>query len=153
MKQFRWILPAAGLIAAVAIAVPTFAASGKEAKVRRLLDLTGAGNMGKQAVDAMLDNFAHNKQLPKGFIPKFKARAKPDDLVNLVVPIYMKHLDDRALDGAIRFFSSPAGQAFVEAQPKMVRESMTVGQQWGMKLAKQTMAELEAEKSKTAKPE
>lgn len=118
----------------------------KEAKVRRLLQLTGAADMGKQVMDRMLDQFAAISGLPDGFIEKFKKLAKPAELVDLVVPINMKHLDEKTLDAALAFWSSPEGQKFQKAQPKILAESMAAGQKWGTELAAKVIAELAKDK-------
>ena len=99
------------------------AMDAKEKKVRTLLELSGASQQGRQVMDAMLAQFEQMPELPKGFIAEFKRIAKPADLVELIVPIYSKHLTEGDVDALIAFYKSPAGQRFVGAQPEITRES------------------------------
>ncbi len=135
------LLPAAGL------AQPA-APSAKEAKVRKLLQLSGAAEMGKQVLDAMIVQFRTMPNLPAGFLDKFQSLAKPAELVEQIIPVYERNLDDQALDAAIEFFMSPGGQKFVKAQPAITKESMELGSQWGRELATRVMKELEQERGK-----
>jgi uncharacterized protein len=117
--------------------------SAKEKKIRKLLEVTGSAAMGKQVMDAMLDSFQGNAGLPAGFIEKFKETAQPEKLVELIIPIYMKNLDEECIDGALAFFESPAGKKFIKAQPTIVQESMAAGQKWGTEMAEKTLKALE----------
>jgi uncharacterized protein len=117
--------------------------SAKERKIRKLLEITGASASGKQVMDAMLDHFSKAGGLPEGFIEKFKETAKPDSLVEIIVPIYMKHLEEEAVDGAIAFFESAPGKMFIKAQPAIVKESMEAGQRWGAEAAQKALKELD----------
>lgn len=122
--------------------------SNKEMKIRKLLDTTGAAATGKQVMDAMLNEFGKSNNLPEGFIEKFKETARPDTLVEIIVPIYLKHLDEDTVDGAIAFFESPAGKKFLKAQPEILKESMEAGQKWGAESARKTLRALQEDKKK-----
>jgi hypothetical protein len=113
-----------------------------EKKIRQLLDVTGASDLGKQTMEQMMAQFEQMPALPEGFAEKFLELADPDQLVEMVIPIYAKHLDEDSLDGAIAFAQSEAGRKFYEVQPMIVEESMQVGMEWGQELAKEVMAEL-----------
>jgi len=117
-----------------------------EQKVRKLMELTGAGTMGKQVMDAMCDQFDKLPNLPEGFIAKFKEIASGQDIVDLVVPIYVKHLDEASLDAIIAFYQTEAGKKFIKAQPALMKESMEVGQKWGQELAVKALKALQEEK-------
>ena len=118
----------------------------KEAKVRKLMQLSGAGNLGKQLIDAMLDQFNQMPNIPEGFVAKFKEKARAEDLVDLVVPIYVKHFDDATLQAVLDFYQSDAGRTFAAKQPQVLAESQRAGQKWGMELAQKVLAELNPEK-------
>lgn len=121
------------------------ATAAKEKKVRTLLELSGASSQGRQVMDAMLAQFEQMPELPKGFITEFKRVAKPADLVELIVPIYSKHLTEGDVDALIAFYKSPAGQRFVAAQPEITSESMEAGRRWGEGVARQVIQTLELE--------
>ena len=143
------------LAAVVVVSVLAYPASAgpkvspKEQKIRKLLELTGGEDLAKQVLDHTMAQFRQMPNLPPGFADKFHELAKKEDIVSMYVPIYMRHLEEKDVDAAIRFFSSPAGRSFVKAQPAIVQESMAAGQKWGETLARRAMAELEAEKQKS----
>src|SRR5207237_6557247 len=58
---------AAALIGTALVTHHAEAAGNKEAKVRELLQLTGAEEIGNQILDTMLAQFDTNPQLPPGF--------------------------------------------------------------------------------------
>jgi hypothetical protein len=115
----------------------------KEALARKVMDLSGAGNMGKQVLDAMMEQFKQMPNLPPGFADKFKEMARAEDIVDLVVPVYVKNYDSATLQAVIDFYESDGGRAFAAKQPQVVAESQRAGQQWGMQLAQKVMSELQ----------
>ncbi len=134
----------------VAIATPRVGAAddeaAKEAKVRKLLEITGAAKMGDQVMTAMIDNFRRDPRLPPGFLDKFKELAKPDEMIEKIIPLYLKHFDEKTIDAAIAFYETPEGQAMLKAQPQVVQESMQIGQAWGEELARKAFEELQRER-------
>ncbi|MEQ1571334.1 MAG: DUF2059 domain-containing protein [Myxococcota bacterium] len=143
----RWIHWAAAVVLVAGPFVPAVAAaptpSAHETKVRRLLELTGAGALGQQTMDGMLAQFASMPGLPPGFTEEFRAVAKPETLVDLVVPIYQRHLTEADVDAAITFYESPAGKRWTAAMPGIMAESMTAGQQWGTSVATEVMTRIQ----------
>jgi hypothetical protein len=120
----------------------------KEQKVRKLLEITGAASMGKQVMDAMLDQFNKMPNLPEGFIAKFREVATGQDLLEKVIPIYLKHFDEESLDAVIAFYQTDAGRKFIKAQPAIMKESMELGQKWGQELATKALKSLQEDKEK-----
>ena len=78
--------------------------------VRKLLEVTGASGLGKQVADSMMDSFRKMPNLPPGFIDRFQQNLRTETLVDLIVPIYLKHYDRQTLMAAIRFYESTPGQ-------------------------------------------
>jgi len=126
------------------LAVAAQAQDTKEAKVRELMKLTGAADLGKQTMDSMLHEFRKMPGLPPGFLEKFRQTARPEELIERIVPIYMKHLDDETLDAAIAFYKTPAGRKLTRAQPAILQESFQVGKEWGQELAMKVMRDIQA---------
>ncbi len=120
-------------------------ADPRETLVRKLMSLTGAGNLGKQALDAMMDQFGRMPNLPEGFADKFKAMAHPEDLVELIVPIYVKNYDMETLQAAVDFYDSDAGHRFSAKQGAVLSESQRAGQKWGMELSQKVLSQLQSE--------
>ncbi len=156
MKPFRTLALAA---AAVLLALPVRAdptskpaapMSEKEKNIRKLLELTGAAKLGKQMLDTMADQFSQMPNIPPGFMEKLKELAKPDDLVELIIPIYMQNLDDQTVKDAVAFYSSPSGQKLSAAQPVMMRQTMVVARKWGQDLALRVIDAMRQEHAKDA---
>jgi uncharacterized protein len=123
----------------------------KERLTRELLELTGSADLGKQMLDAMVLQFAGMPGVSQEYVETFMELAKPEELVELVVPLYVAALDEATLKASIAFYSSPEGRKLIEVQPQLTQESMVLGQQWGMKLAEETQRTLEARKADTPK--
>jgi uncharacterized protein len=130
---------------AAASAQPTgddLAGLTNEQLARKLLSLTGAENLGKQVLDGMAENLRKMPGLAPGFMDRFMANAKPEDLLALIVPIYVKNFDRETLGAAIHFYESKQGRALVAQQPIATKESMDAGRIWGRNLAEKTLAEM-----------
>ena len=58
------------------------------------------------------------------------ATAKPNELRDLLVPIYMKHLDMKMLDALISFYGSPAGKRYLERESEIMSDVSRVRMKW-----------------------
>jgi hypothetical protein len=134
--------------AATVAAAPTdppaedLASLTNEQLATRLLGLTGASQLGKQVMDGMADNFAKLPGLPPGFLEKFRENVHPEELTELLVPIYVKSFDRDTLMAAIGFYESKYGRTMVAAMPAATKASMEVGQSWGKKLTIKTLSDM-----------
>jgi hypothetical protein len=126
----------------------------KQQKVRRLMALTGAEDTGRQMMDMMTSHFEQSSSIPPGFLEKFREVARQESIVDLLVPVYMKHFSEEDLDAAITFHESPAGKRFLAVQPLVLQEAKEVGEQWGVRLAEKALRALveEAEEERKATP-
>ena len=122
--------------------------SPKERKVRRLLELKGPSDMGKQMLDRMVDQFEGKPGLPKGFTDKLKELADMKNLAEQMVPIYLKHYEEADLDAAIAFYETPAGKHELQCQGAVQMESMEMAQKWAQALVDKAMAAYGAEEVK-----
>lgn len=137
---------AAAVLLTLVAAVPAMAqdALSKEARVRELLTLLKAGDMGVQVIDNLLDTMKQTMPAaPEEFWTSFREKIKPNDLVDMLVPIYAKHLELEDIDALIVFYNSPAGKRFMALQPVIIQESMAVGQKWGEEIARQAIQEMQ----------
>lgn len=113
-----------------------------EQLARKLMEVTGAGNIGKQAADGMIASFRQTSNLPPGFLDRLKDNIRADELVEMIVPVYLKHYDRETTLAAIRFYQSKHGRVIVTALPAVTAESMELGRVWGAKLARKTLRDL-----------
>lgn len=74
---------------------------------------------------------AYLKALSDGMTEKLVKR-----MVEVCVPIYRKYLTLDDLKGIIAFYDSPVGVKLGKVQPFISRESMQVGEQIGLEIAK-----------------
>ena len=139
MKTFA----AASITVLLLLPLSAAAQQTKEAKARELLGLMRAGDMAMQMLDgtvaAMQDAMPG---APDEFWPTFRKQIKPDEFIDLIVPIYASNFDESDLDGLIQFYRSPVGKRLVEKQPLILQQSMTAGQKWGEELAQRAIEQL-----------
>ncbi|MEM6633770.1 MAG: DUF2059 domain-containing protein [Bacteroidota bacterium] len=66
-----------------------------------------------------------------------------DELVDMLVPVYSKHLTEEDMHAVIEFYSTPVGKKFAEKTPLITQESMQIGQSWGMKIGEEFVKKME----------
>jgi hypothetical protein len=108
-----------------------------EQLARRVMELTGAGNLGKQMAAAMAEQLKKLPNTPPGFMDRFMANIHPDELTDLIVPIYVKELDHDTLVAVVRFYETPAGKTLVTRMPVLLQESTEAGKEWGRAIGEQ----------------
>ena len=109
---------------------------------RKVLELTGASRLGKQVADGMVENLRKMPNLPPGFLDRFQNNIHTAELMDLMVPIYLKHYDRETLLAAIAFYESDHGQALIKQLPVVTAESMELGRAWGTAIAGRTLRDL-----------
>ena len=112
----------------------------KIAKIRELIVLIGGPSI---ALDMMKSQVASIKTLlpfpsraQDDFEKEFLASLNINELVDLVVPIYDRHLAEKDIDGMLAFYRSPLGQRVLQALPTITAESQKAGQEWGQSLGR-----------------
>lgn len=128
----------------------------KEARIRELMDLTGARNLGQELIEAGMEQFRSSvqdsqpdnpraKQFVDAFVARFQKHFDPNSLTDRIIPIYDKYLTNEDLKGLIDYYHSPLGQRMLKSLPELTRESQAAGFAMGQKAAQETMDELKAE--------
>lgn len=131
------------------ISTSTFAEPASKQSVQQLMRSTGAGNMGIQIMNQMLP--ALKKMVPDApekFWTDFMAEVNADDMVNMVIPIYQKYLTEEDIKAMNKFYSSPTGRKLIRVQPRIMQESMLLGQQWGRGIAQKVLTRYRQEVKK-----
>lgn len=127
--------------------------SREETLARELLEVSGAGEMGLQVVRQMVQSFtAANPDVPQEFWDRFVASVDPEELEELVVPIYVEHLTVEEMEASIDFYRTEVGQSILRKMPVVMAESIEAGQRWGMELAQRAMEELESREGGPPEP-
>lgn len=129
----------------MSIAFPALAqepmSAEKEADIRTLMDQMGSADMAGEMMQQMKQMEA---QFPEGFLELFLEKADPKDLIELIIPIYHKHFNHDEIKGLIEFYKTPLGKKLTESLSQITQDSMIAGQQWGQKIAMETMQELQS---------
>jgi uncharacterized protein len=129
---------------------------GKEADIRKLLELTGTKTSMEQTMESMeksvkpmvansLPPGDYREKLVDLFFEKFRAKMDLQKLLDLAVPIYDKYFSDEDIKGLIQFYKTPLGQRASKALPQLTEELTEAGQQMGGVIARQSMMEVIAE--------
>jgi hypothetical protein len=123
--------------------------AAKQQDIRKLMELTGAAKVGQQIAAQMIPMFKQsNPQVPQKFWDDVMKEFDTKSMIDLIVPIYDKHLTHDDVKGLIAFYQSPLGRKMTSVMPQIAQESMQVGQQWGMQIAQRVQKRLEEQKKK-----
>jgi len=128
----------------------------KEARIRELMEVTGAKDLGQQLIEAGMEQFRSSvqdsqpnnpraKQFVDAFVARFQKHFDSDSLTERVIPIYDKYLTAEDLKGLLDYYHSPLGQRMLKALPEVTRESQAAGFALGQKAAQETMEELKTD--------
>jgi uncharacterized protein len=110
---------------------------------RQLLELTGAGKGGIQMMNNMIASFKTTfTAVPVEFWDEFMKEANPAEMVDLLVPIYIKYYTDAELMQLLAFYKSPIGQKVIEQLPLISQDSYKVGEEWGRKIGEKVAERL-----------
>ena len=169
MKKFSALV----LVAALTFSISTQAAPPSDESINQLLELSKAGKL-MDSVWAQMDGImkASLKQVTKGkpvsadeqaIMDKQQAKIMAimkdelswDKLKDGFIKAYRDTFSQEEIDGIIGFYKSPAGQAFVDKQPVLMKNTMALMQQRMGPLMKkiQEMSEETAKEIQAAKAE
>jgi hypothetical protein len=128
----------------------------KEADIRKLLDVAGTKALVAQTMDAMLKSMKpvlthslppgdYREKLVELFFAKFSAKANPQQLLDMAVPIYDKSFSAEEIKDLIAFYQTPLGQKAIVTVPKITAELQEAGRKWGETAGRDAMLEVLAE--------
>ena len=112
-----------------------------DAKIARLLELSGAEAQFLGAVDnmmAMQRQQVDANAVPAEFWDEFSKEIHTEGW-QLILPdltaVYRNNMTEEEIDYQIAYFDSPLGQQIVAKQGTIMQQSMAAGQQWGVTMA------------------
>ena len=114
--------------------------------VKNLMELTGSANLGVQMFEQLipaLKKAAPNE--PESFWDDLRTEFNPNDLQNLIIPIYQKHFTEADIQAINDFYQTPAGKKMVKVMPDIMQESFIIGQQWGQKIAQKVITKYQTQ--------
>lgn len=114
--------------------------------LKEMMAASGSEGSYKAAITQSIKMFKNQKnQVPEEIWNSLEERfmkSAQEDLFNLLLPIYQKHISLPDLKAITAFYLTPAGKRFAEKTPFIVQESMAAGQEWGAKIAEKLVKEL-----------
>lgn len=112
--------------------------SSYRSSLMKLIQISGSELAYKGAVSQMISMFKQQQSnVPEEFWNELSAEMNRDvtnQLLNLLVPVYQKHLTEQDILGVVAFYKTPVGKKFAEKTPLITQESMTAGQEWGKEI-------------------
>jgi uncharacterized protein len=117
----------------------------KISDIHKLLQLSGAGKLGTQVAAQMIPALQKAiPNVPQEFWTEFQKDIHPDELEDLIVPIYDKHFSHEEIRQLIEFYKSSIGKKLAGELPAISKESMEAGEKWGQQIALKAIKEAQA---------
>lgn len=134
------------------LSVLSFAQTTKEDKIKNLLVVMGT----ERNLELMFNNMIVQYKsiytnVPNEFWKKVGEKQNLTELINLIVPIYSKYLEEKEIDDLIAFYKTPTGKKIIEKLPLIMSDSMKEGEKWGKNIGEKVSKEL-SEKYNYASP-
>lgn len=115
-------------------------------KVKLMMLSSGGADAYDAAITQMFTMFQQQfTDVPANFWKEFEKEflnTSMDELVDLISPVYAKYLTAQDLDQIIAFYATPAGKKLSSSQGAITSESMSVGQEWGVRLGEKVSKKL-----------
>jgi uncharacterized protein len=109
----------------------------------QLLNKVGTGRLGVQVMNEMISGFKTSMpDVSVEFWDECVQEFRPDELIRLVVPIYVELFTIDDLQQLNAFYDTPVGRKYIETLPSILQRSMAEGQKWGMRIAERVQARL-----------
>jgi hypothetical protein len=144
-----------------------------KADVERYLDAMHSRTMMKNMLGTMTvqvhkmvhDQLANQGNLPPDFETKMDKMTDDmftnfpvDELIDVMIPVYQKHLTKGDVDAMIMFYSTPTGQKLLKEMPAITAESMQAASGIIQKMTAKTLQRVQdeiaqAQKADETKPE
>lgn len=106
--------------------------------LKEMFNVSGSEQAYEVAITQMVTIFKQQKtgvsdEIWNELEAEFK-KTSMEDLTEMMIPVYKKHLSLQDLEEMIAFYKTPIGQKYAKATPLIMQESMQVGAQWGAQI-------------------
>lgn len=150
----RWAL-AATLLLACGASLADELTEEKRTDIHKLLEITGATNLGRQMAAAAAARTGEMIKRQKPETPQRAIDVLPEEVgavfdahmgefTAMLVPIYDRYFTGPEIKEMIAFYSTPIGKKTVSVLPQLTMESMAAGQKWGQGLGPEVVERLKA---------
>lgn len=120
-----------------------------KAKLKNMFEMSGSEEtyqtVIKQMISMYKEQFSNVPEETWNDLEKEFLKTSIDDLVDMLVPVYSRHLTIDDIQKITEFYETPVGKKYAEKTPLIMQESMQVGQQWGMKIGQEFQNKLQEE--------
>lgn len=144
MKKLLFLL-AFGFIFSIQSMAQTKDAAYKKALLEMFV-ASGSDEAYKSAIKQMMSMFKDNyKDVPAKFWEEAEAemlKSSIEDLAEMLVPVYQKHLTLEDLQEMTKFYNTPVGKKYAKSTGPIMQESMKVGGEWGKKIGEKIAKKL-----------
>ena len=121
----------------------------KETEIRRMLQLTGTQKLMEQMKSQMITALrAQITEVPDEFWIRFEKKMDMSEMIEKIIPLYDKYYSLEDLRAVNAFYSSEVGQRLMTTLPKITKESMAIGMEWGKRIGEEAEKEARAEAKK-----
>lgn len=147
MKIFALTITLCCFVATTTVYSDEITPAKKEA-IKELMEVTGASQMGdlfgnaitQQMLQILNESGITIDEKISGIL-KEEAKAimheelvVKESLLPFMYPVYDKYLTIEEMNGLIQFYKTPLGKKAISVMPKMTREAMKAGQEWGQEI-------------------
>jgi uncharacterized protein len=117
--------------------------AAKHQDTKRLMEAVGTTQLLQQMIDQTLEQQLRmlrraRPEVPprfwQNFMKEARQEASPQELMDLIVPIYDRHFTHEEIRQMIAFYETPLGKKISATLPEIQQESLQVGQEWGESL-------------------
>jgi hypothetical protein len=149
----------AAVLAGASLAqVPGPASDEARSAARELMEASGAAKQFDQVIPVLTGQLtqafirlapgrsAEIREVMGELVKRFSQRKA--ELIDEVALIYAQRMSVDDMRDVTKFYQSGAGRRLVEAQPQILRQSMSVGQAWGQRIGAELDAEMRRELKK-----
>jgi hypothetical protein len=157
MKMSRIVrfLFIAAIVLSSPLAMGQEVSAAKRAEIEKLLQTTGALQIGQQFASAMVGQITNALRASHANIPQKALDVLPDEVnaviasnipsfKELVIQIYDQHFTLGDLKGLNDFYATDLGRKLVSTLPSLAQESMIAGQKWGQSLGPEIERRIQA---------
>lgn len=124
--------------------------------IRHMFMVNGSKESYRESIKTMFTQFkSMESDVPADYWDKAEQEflnTSLDEIIDMMVPIYKKHLTHEEVKAFIQFYESPAGKSIAKKTPVITTESMQVGMIWGQTVAMRISADVQSKGYKIRLP-
>ena len=130
----------AGVTAGSLFAQPADEHAEKLANLRKMIQLTGGAKIIDQMFSAMSAQMKDPRQ--QEILAQFQKELDVNEIYNIMIPAWDKYLSADDIKDTIRFYESPAGKRLLDAQPKVLTDSMPKIMEWSQQISQRLLEKM-----------